>query len=194
MATAGPCKDTPEPVAVPPVFGIAGRRNSGKTTLMVALVRDLTRQGFRVATIKQAGQSMRAGPDHAERCLAFGAREASIVTPAGQLLAGTVRGSADPLALASRFLAKRADVVLVEGARSPGVFRIEVWRAATGRCPLWPEDPAILAVATDSPLSDCALPQLDLNHVPPITRFLLNATGLARQPHEHGQQSGQGRL
>ena len=36
------------------VFGIAGFKNSGKTTLIVALLRILTARGFKVATIKHA--------------------------------------------------------------------------------------------------------------------------------------------
>ena len=37
-----------------PVMGIIGWKNSGKTTLVVALVRELTARGFRVATVKHA--------------------------------------------------------------------------------------------------------------------------------------------
>ena len=36
------------------VFGIAGYKNAGKTTLVVELVRELTARGLRVATVKHA--------------------------------------------------------------------------------------------------------------------------------------------
>lgn len=36
------------------LFGLAGWSNSGKTTLMTAVVTILTRRGFRVSTVKHA--------------------------------------------------------------------------------------------------------------------------------------------
>src|SRR5690606_25979291 len=36
------------------VFGIAGYKNAGKTTLVVALVSELTSRGWRVGTVKHA--------------------------------------------------------------------------------------------------------------------------------------------
>ena len=38
----------------PPLFGVAGWKNSGKTTLMVGLVSELTRRGLAVSVIKHA--------------------------------------------------------------------------------------------------------------------------------------------
>jgi molybdopterin-guanine dinucleotide biosynthesis protein MobB len=37
-----------------PVIGIAGWKNSGKTTLVTKLIAELTRRGFRVASVKHA--------------------------------------------------------------------------------------------------------------------------------------------
>ena len=37
-----------------PVFGVTGWKNSGKTTLVEALVRELTGRGWRIATVKHA--------------------------------------------------------------------------------------------------------------------------------------------
>ena len=42
-----------------PIIGIAGWKNSGKTTLAVRLVEELTGRGFRVATIKHAHHALR---------------------------------------------------------------------------------------------------------------------------------------
>ena len=40
------------PADVPPIVSIVGKKNSGKTTLTVALAAELKRRGWRVATIK----------------------------------------------------------------------------------------------------------------------------------------------
>ena len=38
----------------PPAIGVAGWKNSGKTTLVTRLIAELTRRGFKVATVKHA--------------------------------------------------------------------------------------------------------------------------------------------
>ena len=37
---------------LPPMIGIVGRKNSGKTTLLVAVAAELKRRGLRVASVK----------------------------------------------------------------------------------------------------------------------------------------------
>ena len=44
----------------PVLFGIVGEKNSGKTTLMEALIRILTGRGFKVASIKHDGHDFEA--------------------------------------------------------------------------------------------------------------------------------------
>lgn len=44
----------------PVIFGIVGKKNSGKTTLMEMLIRILTRRGFRIAAIKHDGHDFEA--------------------------------------------------------------------------------------------------------------------------------------
>ena len=39
----------------PVIYAISGYKNSGKTTLMTALIAELTRRGYRVASIKHDG-------------------------------------------------------------------------------------------------------------------------------------------
>ena len=41
----------------PPLFGITGWKNSGKTTLAAALIRELTRRGYSVTALKHAHKS-----------------------------------------------------------------------------------------------------------------------------------------
>ena len=38
----------------PPLFGVVGWKNSGKTTLMARLIEELTRRGYAVSVIKHA--------------------------------------------------------------------------------------------------------------------------------------------
>ena len=59
-----------------PRFGIVGAKNTGKTTLVCALVRELTARGLRVATVKHAHHSFEI--DH-EGTDSFAHREAGAV-------------------------------------------------------------------------------------------------------------------
>ena len=45
------------------------------------------------------------------------------------------------------------DLVLVEGFKAAPIPKLEVWRAAVGKPLLHPQDPHIVAIATDSPES-----------------------------------------
>ncbi len=51
------------------------------------------------------------------------------------------------------------DLILVEGFKHAAYPKIEVYRAAHGRPPLYPDDSDILAVATDAPLPEGASPK-----------------------------------
>ena len=85
------------------------------------------------------------------------------------------------------------DWVLVEGFKHGDLPKVEVWRAAPdgpGRAPLYPQDPQVVAVATDAPdqLPELpAVPVLDLNDPAALVQHLL-ASGeryLYHPPH-HG--------
>ena len=45
------------------------------------------------------------------------------------------------------------DLVLVEGYKSHSFPKLEVHRPALGKAPIWPEQPDVLAVASDAPLA-----------------------------------------
>ena len=70
------------------------------------------------------------------------------------------------------------DLVLIEGYKSNAVPKIEVHRPANGKPFIWPENPSIVAVASDVAVAG-PLPWLDLNDHAAIAAFVLNATGLS---------------
>ncbi len=43
------------------------------------------------------------------------------------------------------------DLVLVEGYKAAPIPKLEIWRAAAGKPLLYPRDPHIIAIATDTP-------------------------------------------
>jgi molybdopterin-guanine dinucleotide biosynthesis protein B len=64
------------------------------------------------------------------------------------------------------------DLLLVEGFKHAPIPKLEVWRKETGEPLLHPNDPHIVAVASDTKI-EARLPVLELNDVEAICRFIL---------------------
>ena len=99
------------------VVGIAGWKNSGKTTLAVNLIAELTRRGYRVASIKHAHHD--ADIDHEGtdtfRHRAAGAAEVVLVTGRRWAVIHELRGDAEPTLAETMSRLSPADIVIVEG-------------------------------------------------------------------------------
>ena len=70
-----------------------------------------------------------------------------------------------------------ADWVLIEGWKHADLPKIEVWRAALGQPPLYPDDPFVTAVATDDPAAlpvPTARPVLALSTPAALVSLLLD--------------------
>jgi len=131
------------------ILHVIGRRNHGKTRLVVDLVRELRRRGISVGTFKHSSHHHpvdRPGKDswlHREA----GAEPAAFSSTAGIGVYLNV-GDGDPL---DRVLPLYADVeiLLVEGFIDRPGPKIEVYRAEAGGTPLAREFPDVIAVVTD---------------------------------------------
>ena len=149
------------------VLGIAGWSGSGKTTLLTRLIPVLVSRDLRVATLKHAHHSFdvdQPGKDSYEHRKA-GAGEV-IISSARRWVQMHEVGAGAELTL-SELLTRISpcDLVLVEGFKSQPFPKIEVFRASLGKPPLYLEDKAIVAVASDHPLSGTELPYVSLNDV-----------------------------
>ena len=69
------------------------------------------------------------------------------------------------------------DLLLIEGFKHEAIPKLEIYREEVGEGFLHPQDPHIVAVASDKKV-DTALPQFDLNDVPAIARFVVLHVGL----------------
>ncbi len=156
------------------VFGIVGWSGSGKTKLLTAMIPVLRQRGISVSTIKHAHHDVGLdvpGKD-SWRHREAGASEVILAAPQGFALFGE---SAGLEALLARLAP--VDLVLVEGFRGEKIPKIEVFRPALGKPPLWPEM-EVMAVASDAKLPDCRLPVLDLNAPAMVADFVLAALRL----------------
>jgi molybdopterin-guanine dinucleotide biosynthesis adapter protein len=65
------------------------------------------------------------------------------------------------------------DLVLVEGYKRDRHPKLEVWRAATGKSPIFQDDPTVVALATDASPPGVRLPVLPLDDVDAVARFVV---------------------
>jgi molybdopterin-guanine dinucleotide biosynthesis protein B len=157
------------------IIGLAGWSGSGKTTLLAKVIPRIVARGLKVSTVKHAHHSFdmdRPGKDsHAHRMA--GATEVLVGSASRWAIVHELQGAAEPTLPALLRKASPVDLVLVEGYKGESHPKLEVYRAANGKPLLHPGDPAIVAVASDTPLSGVRIPVLDLNDIEGITDILL---------------------
>lgn len=167
------------------IFGLAGWSGSGKTTLMVKLLPELIGRGLSVSTMKHAHHAFdidRPGKDSYEH-RAAGATEVMVASANRWALMHEHRGAPEPGAAELIRHMAPVDLLLIEGFKREAHDKLEIYRKANGKPMLHPEDPRIVAVASDVPLPDVRLPVLPLDDVPAIADFILTHCGL---PVRHG--------
>jgi molybdopterin-guanine dinucleotide biosynthesis adapter protein len=116
------------------ILSVIGHKNAGKTTLLVALVREFRRQGKGVATLKHASHPAivdREGTDTYRHFYEGCAEKTLIASPDLRVLFERAPDDTDPETLASRYLAG-SDLVLVEGFRRAPIPKVEVYRKDIG--------------------------------------------------------------
>lgn len=161
------------------IYGITGRKNSGKTGLVERLVTHFTAQGLRVSTVKHAHHEIdidHPGRDSFRHRTA-GAAEVIVASPYRWALMGELRGASEPPLDALLAKLSPVDLVLIEGYKTAPHPKIECHRAETGQPLLSPENPTIRAVASDSGVAS-ALPRFELDDTAGIAGFIAAELGL----------------
>ena len=155
---------------MPAIVSIIGSSQSGKTTLIEKLIRELKSRNYRVATVKHT------------------AEEATLDTPGKDtwrhLQAGseaTVLGSENGIVLikpvtsdtildeTARLLGEDYDIILAEGFKQGYAPKIEVHRKEAG--PLLKDIKRLIAIATDEPL-ETKTRQFSLEDINGLADFL----------------------
>jgi molybdopterin-guanine dinucleotide biosynthesis adapter protein len=169
----------------PPLFGVVGWKNSGKTTLVVGLVGELTKRGFNVSVIKHAHAKFDIDHEGRDsfRMREAGACQVALSSPRRFAL---MRELGDGLEMSFAEIIGYAgpyDLVLVEGYKREAFPKIEIRRdGATSREPLQETFPQIVAIASDRPDAEgVTLPVFDLNDVKGIADFVVANLGLKRK-------------
>jgi len=167
------------------IFGLAGWSGSGKTTLMTLLIPELVSRGITVSTLKHAHQSFdidQPGKD-SWRHRQAGATEVMISSPNRWALMHELRGASEPSLDELVRRMSPVDLLLIEGFKHHPHPKIEVYRPSLGKPLLHPEDPFVVALASEERLAGLALPWLPLPDVSAIATFILDCEGCVRWPN-----------
>ncbi len=155
------------------VIGLAGWSGSGKTTLLAKLIPHFLAEGLQVSTIKRAHHKFdldTPGKDSWTHRQA-GATEVLISSSRRWAVMHELRGEREPTLRELLVKMSPVDLVIVEGYKADTHHKIEVHRAANGKPFLFPGDPAIVGIATDTTI-DAPLPSAHLDDIPAIAAML----------------------
>lgn len=154
-------------------FGFAGWSGSGKTTLIEKLIPCFIAQGLKVSLIKHAHHAFdvdQPGKD-SWRHREAGCQEVMVVSERRWALMHESRGAAEPTLDEQIERLSPCDLVLVEGYKFSALPKLEISRLSNGNGLLHPEDPHIVAIASDHELAT-KLPRFDLDEPARIATFI----------------------
>ena len=157
------------------IIGLAGWSGSGKTTLITKLIPRLTARGISVSTLKHAHHGFDLDQPGKDSFFhrAAGASEVIISSANRWAILHELRGQPEWDLAALMGKMSPVDLVLVEGFKRDAFPKLEIHRIANGKPLIHPEDPHIVAVASDSALPAAAVPVVDLNDIEAIADLLL---------------------
>lgn len=156
------------------VLGIAGWSGSGKTTLITKVIPLLANGGVRIATIKHAHESFEVDQPGKDSFMHRKAGASEVIVSSPRRWVQMHELGEQPEVTLPELLQRvsACELILVEGFKSRQHPKLEVFRRSLGKPPLYPEDPHIVAVASDSELRGAAVPVVDLNDLEAIAKMI----------------------
>jgi molybdopterin-guanine dinucleotide biosynthesis protein MobB len=158
------------------VYGIVGRKNTGKTHLVTRLVRAAAQRGLKVSTVKHAHHAFdvdQPGKDsylHREA----GASEVLVSSATRWALLHEHRGAPEPGLPELLARLSPCDLVLIEGFKAADHPKLEVYRASCGQPPLSADDATVEAIALGPATTvETPLERLELDDTEAILDFIL---------------------
>ncbi len=165
------------------VIGVAGFKNSGKTTLVEGLVRELSARGWCVSTVKHAHHSFDIDHEGRDsfRHRKAGAREVAVVARERWAIIHESASGEDPACL-EEMLARMSpcDLVIVEGYKGGRHPKIEVRNLDLDHPELAGSEPGIVAIAASGPLRHPELPVFARDDYASMADFIVDFMEMQR--------------
>jgi len=160
-----------------PILGFAAFSGTGKTTLLTQIIPMLKLHGLRIGLIKHSHHSFQIDQPGKDsfRLREAGASPVMLVSSHRRAIITEYEVAREP-ALADELLLlpqSELDLILVEGFKATAFPKIELHRPSLNKPLLYPNDPNIIAIASDFAIdTPPSLVQLDLNQPDQITNFI----------------------
>jgi molybdopterin-guanine dinucleotide biosynthesis protein MobB len=159
-------------------LGFAAPSGTGKTTLLRQVLGLLVKRGLRIGVVKQARDDFDVdvpGKDSyelrkagVERLLLASERKSALMVEHPD------SGEPELGSLLRRFDQTQLDLILVEGFSDQPFPKIELYRQTSGVQLRYPDDPWIVAVATDTPgVAQPPMVELDVNQPTKVADFVI---------------------
>jgi molybdopterin-guanine dinucleotide biosynthesis protein B len=157
------------------IIGLAGWSGSGKTTLITKLLPHLIARGLRVSTLKHAHHGFDLDQPGKDSFMHRTAGATEVVISSAKRFAVLHELRDEPEWDLPELLTKFAavDLVLVEGFKRDAFPKIEIHRTANGKPLIQPDDPHVVAIASDIALPQAKVPVVGLDDVETIADVLL---------------------
>ena len=153
---------------------IVGHAGCGKTTLIVDLVKNLVNKNIRVGTMKHSAhvhELDKPGKD-SYRHRAAGAAPVTVITEELSAVYLPRASGISPEKILETYYTN-VDIVLIEGWISGPFQKIEIWRKAIGRPPLFTGIKLVKAVVAEEPFANTNLPVFQRSDVDSLADFIL---------------------
>lgn len=164
----------------PPIFGVIGWKDSGKTTLMERLIEEFTIRGLTVSAIKHAHHAFDI--DHKTRdsykFRSAGARRTAIVSRNRWAIIHELRDEDEPPLEEIVSHIGKCDLILIEGYKWSTHDKIEVRNTKKNNPDLATDDPNILAIAFQGETIKTNLPTFHVDEVSNIADFIREHVGI----------------
>ena len=162
-----------------PILGFAAFSGTGKTTLLTQIIPLLKHHGLRIGLIKHSHHNFQIDQPGKDsfRLREAGASPVMLISTHRRAIITEISPIQEPrlddqLRL---FDQSELDLILVEGFKAEQFPKIELHRPSLNKPLLYPNDPDIMAIASDRPLqTPDYLTQLDINQPEMIATFILN--------------------
>src|SRR3990170_5042326 len=156
-----------------PIVSIVGKSDSGKTTLIEKLVPELTRRGYRVATVKHDVHGFevdREGKD-SWRHKRAGAHTVVISSPNKVALIRDVEKDLDLEEIREKLI-RDVDLIVSEGYKKDVQPKIEVFRKEKHKELLCGKEDHLVAIVSNRPF-DVGVPCFDLEDAKGLAGFII---------------------
>jgi molybdopterin-guanine dinucleotide biosynthesis protein B len=162
-----------------PILGFAAFSGTGKTTLLTQIIPILKQQGLRIGLIKHSHHNFQIDQPGKDsfRLREAGASPVMLVSTHRRAIITEINSAQQPRLddQLKLFDQSELDLILVEGFKAEQFPKIELHRPSLNKPLLYPNDPDIIAIASDFMLeTPDYLAQLDLNQPEMIAAFILN--------------------